>query len=224
MNSPTQILPLDEQIKVAIVDDHDAIRLGFRGACAEFGFNLLASAATVEELLTKVQSQRCDVVVLDLSLADGSIVEDNVRRILQTGAQVLIFSIGDKQNLIRAALKAGAATMVLKAQSMDELAAAITLVANGIVVNNLQTSAAIDADIDFKNANLSPREREVLGLYASGFALKQVASQLDIKLATAKEHIDRVRSKYSGVGRPASTKTDLLIRALEDGILDDGSL
>jgi len=224
MNSPTQILPLDEQIKVAIVDDHDAIRLGFRGASLEFGFNLLASAATVDELLSKIDSQRCDVVVLDLSLADGSIVEDNVRRILQTGAQVLIFSIGDKQNLIRAALKAGAATMVLKAQTMDELSSAITLVANGIVVNNLQTSAAIDADIDFKNANLSPREREVLALYASGFALKQVASQLDIKLATAKEHIDRVRSKYSGVGRPASTKTDLLIRALEDGILDDGSL
>ena len=224
MNSPTKILPLEEQIKVAIVDDHDAIRLGFRGACAEFGFNLLASAANVEELLLKVESQRCDVVVLDLSLADGSIVEDNVRRILQTGSQVLIFSIGDKQNLIRAGLKAGAATMVLKAQSMDELASAITLVANGIMVNNLQTSAAIDGDIDFKNANLSPREREVLGLYASGFALKQVASQLDIKLATAKEHIDRVRSKYSGVGRPASTKTDLLIRALEDGILDDGSL
>ena len=224
MNSPTQILPLDEQIKVAIVDDHDAIRLGFRGACQEFGFNLLASAATVDELLKKVESQRCDIVVLDLSLADGSIVEDNVFRILQTGAQVLIFSIGDKQNLIRAALKAGAATMVLKSQSMDELASAITLVANGIVVNNLQTSAAIDADVDFKDAHLSPREREVLGLYASGFALKQVASQLDIKLATAKEHIDRVRSKYSGVGRPASTKTDLLIRALEDGILDDGSL
>lgn len=218
------MLPLDEQIKVAIVDDHDAIRLGFRGACQEFGFNLLASAATVEELLAKVESQRCDIVVLDLSLADGSIVEDNVFRILQTGAQVLIFSIGDKQALIRAALKAGAATMVLKAQSMDELASAIKLVASGIVVNNLQTSAAIDADIDFKDAHLSPREREVLGLYASGFALKQVASQLDIKLATAKEHIDRVRSKYSGVGRSASTKTELLIRALEDGILDDGSL
>lgn len=224
MNAPTEILPLGEQVKVAIVDDHDAIRLGFRGACAEFGFNLVASAASVDELLGATTSERCDVVVLDLSLADGSIVEDNVRRILQTGAQVLIFSIGDKQALIRSALKAGAATMVLKSQSMDELGAAITLVAHGIVVNNLQTSAAIDGDVDFKDANLSPREREVLGLYASGFALKQVASQLDIKLATAKEHIDRVRSKYSGVGRTASTKTDLLIRALEDGILDDGSL
>ena len=224
MSSPTQILPLDEQIKVAIVDDHDAIRLGFRGACAEFGFNLLASAANVDGLLAATTSERCDVVVLDLSLADGSIVEDNVFRILQTGAQVLVFSIGDKQALIRAALKAGAATMVLKSQSMDDLASAITLVANGIVVNNLQTSAAIDGDVDFKDAHLSPREREVLGLYASGFALKQVASQLDIKLATAKEHIDRVRSKYSVVGRPASTKTELLIRALEDGILDDGSL
>ena len=136
----------------------------------------------------------------------------------------MIFSIADKQNLVRAALKAGAATLVPKAQSMQDLANAIRLVAEGVYVNNLQTTAAIDSDSDFKAAALSPREREVLSLYASGFALKQVATELNIKVSTAKEHIDRVRVKYSVVGRPASTKTDLLVRAIEDGILDESSL
>jgi len=213
-----------QEVRVAVVDDHDAIRFAFKSACADYGFEFCASAGSVNELLEKNPGIRCDVVVMDLSLADGSIVTENVTQLLKTGAQVVLFSIADKQNLIRAALKAGAATLVAKSQSMDDLASAIRLVASGVYVNTLQTAAAIDSDTEFKDAALSPREREVLSLYASGFALKQVAAELDIKVSTAKEHIDRVRSKYSQAGRSASTKTELLVRAIEDGILNEGFL
>jgi DNA-binding NarL/FixJ family response regulator len=219
-----QLRERDKPICVAIVDDHDAIRFAFKAACGEFGFEFCASAGSVTELLDKNPDIRCDVIVMDLSLADGSIVAENVTNLLKTGAQVVIFSIADKQNLVRAALKAGAATLVPKAQSMEDLASAIRLVADGVYVNTLQTAAAIDSDTEFKAANLSPREREVLSLYASGFALKQVATELNIKISTAKEHIDRVRAKYSVIGRPASTKTELLVRAIEDGILEESSL
>ena len=222
--SQLDALQIDRKICVSIVDDHDAIRLGFKGACAEAGIAVCASAATVTELLENDEVAKCDVVVLDLSLADGSQVENNVQRIVKAGPQVVLYSIADKQALIRAALRAGAATLVPKSHSMDELISAIRLVSEGIYVNNIQTTAAIDGDQDFKQADLSPREREVLSLYAAGLALKQVANALDIKLSTAKEHIDRVRSKYSSVGRVASTKTDLLLRAIEDGIIDEGSL
>jgi len=215
----------DKEVKVAIVDDHEAIRIGFKGACQEYGLHLVASAATVDELLASKDIDQCEVVVLDLSLADGSIVTDNVRALLKAGAEVVIFSIGDKKNMVRAALRAGAAALVRKSQSMQELAKTIRMIATGIVVNNTETSAVIDADTEFKDeANLSPREREVLSLYASGFALKQVAAELDISISTAKEHIDRVRAKYSGVGRTASTKTDLLIRAIEDGIIEESAI
>lgn len=221
--SQLKALDLERKLCVSIVDDHEAIRLGFKGACAENGIDLCCSASTVTDLLSQ-GTHGCDVVVLDLSLADGSIVEDNVQRIIKAGPQVVIYSIADKQSLIRAALRAGAATLVPKASSMKDLISAIRLVADGVYVNTIQTTAAIDADQDFKNANLSPREREVLSLYASGLPLKQVANALDIKLSTAKEHIDRVRTKYSTVGRVASTKTDLLLRAIEDGIIDEGLL
>jgi DNA-binding NarL/FixJ family response regulator len=136
----------DEMVTVAIVDDHDAIRLGFKGACEGYNFELKASASTVSELLEALASTVPQVIVLDLSLADGSAVEDNVQRVLATGAQVLIYSIADKRSLVRAAIKAGAAAIVPKAQSMDELANAIRLVAAGIYVNNTQTTAAIDSD------------------------------------------------------------------------------
>lgn len=213
-----------ELITVAIVDDHDAIRLGFKGACEGYNFELKASASTVSELIEALASTVPQVIVLDLSLADGSAVEDNVQRVLATGAQVLIYSIADKRNLVRAAIKAGAAAIVPKSQSMDELANAIRLVAAGVYVNNTQTTAAIDSDVEFKEAKLSPREREVLTLYASGMALKQVAFALNIKMNTAKEHIDRVRTKYADIGRPVSSKTELLLRAIEDGLMDEGSI
>jgi DNA-binding CsgD family transcriptional regulator len=115
--------------------------------------------------------------------------------------------------------KAMAAAAVAAAES-----SAVRLVADGVYVNNTQTTAAIDSDLDFKEAKLSPREREVLTLYASGMALKQVAFTLNIKMNTAKEHIDRVRTKYADIGRPVSSKTELLLRAIEDGLIDGSSI
>lgn len=220
-----QHLQLNQPVCVAIVDDHDAVRFGMKGACEEAGFTFCGGAGTVAELLAARQPLSCDVVVLDLSLADGSHVENNVRNLIEAGAQVLVFSIADKAALVAAALKAGAAGVVKKSQSMAELVANIQLVANGVYVNSPEAAAAIDADSAFKEqANLSPREREVLALYASGFALKQVAFELGVGYSTVKEHIDRVRSKYSNVGRPAGTKTELYLRAVEDGLIDGDSL
>jgi DNA-binding NarL/FixJ family response regulator len=218
-------LQITQPVCVAIVDDHDAVRFGLRGACDEVGFVFCGGAGTVAELLETRNPLDCDVVVLDLSLADGSQVETNVKAIIEAGAQVLVFSIADKAALVSAALRAGAAGVVKKSQSMAELIKNIQLVANGVYVNSTEAAAAIDADSKFKEqANLSPRERQVLALYASGFALKQVAFELGVSNSTVKEHIDRVRTKYSSIGRQAGTKTELYLRAVEDGVIDGDSL
>ena len=218
-------LQVAHPVCVAIVDDHDAVRFGLRGACEEADFTFCGGAGTVAELLASRNPLNCDVVVLDLSLADGSHVENNVKTIIEAGAQVLVFSIADKAALVSAALRAGAAGVVKKSQSMADLVNNIQLVANGVYVNSPEAAAAIDADSNFKEqANLSPRERQVLALYASGFALKQVAFELGVGYSTVKEHIDRVRSKYSNIGRPAGTKTELYLRAVEDGLIDGESL
>jgi DNA-binding NarL/FixJ family response regulator len=223
--SATSHLEVLHPVCVAIVDDHDAVRLGLRGACDEAGFTFCGGAGTVAELLATRNPLNCDVVVLDLSLADGSQVENNVKVIIEAGAQVLVFSIADKAALVSAALRAGAAGVVKKSQSMADLIKNIQLVANGVYVNSPEAAAAIDADAHFiEQANLSPRERQVLALYASGFALKQVAFELGVGYSTVKEHIDRVRSKYSSIGRPAGTKTELYLRAVEDGLIDGDSL
>lgn len=211
----------EETVTVAIVDDHDAIRFGFKSACPTFNFDLLADAPTVPSCLEALGERTPQVAVLDLSLADGSSVRENVSAFVERGIQVLVYSIGDKSALIRAAIQAGAADVVTKSQSMEDLAKAIYLVSHGYYINNLQTTAAIDADLEFKDAKLSDREREVLSLYASGLTQKQVAFELGVAPTTVKEHIDRVRTKYANVGRPVTDKTDFLKRAAEDGLISD---
>ena len=209
-------------ITVAIVDDHEAIRLGFEAGCKKFGCKLVGSAATVNELLEKLTSPP-QVVVLDLSLADSSSPAENVRKVIEFGSKVLIFSIADRKQQVRAAIEEGAEALVAKSQGMDELFECINLVANGIKVNTAETVAAIDTDQEFK-AKLTDRELEVLRMYASGLTLKQVAYELKLSKYTVKEHIDRVREKYSKAGRPAPGKPELLIRLLEDGLMGEDLL
>jgi DNA-binding NarL/FixJ family response regulator len=214
----------NQEVSVIIVDDHEAIRLALATVCDQNNFKLLASTESVAEALNLCSGKLPDVAVLDLSLSDGSKVEENVKHLVEKGIAVLVFSIADKAHLVRDALKAGAAALVPKSHSMSELVETIRMAATGMLVNNLQTTAAIDADQEFTSAKLSPREQEVLFLYASGLALKQVAYSLNITVSTAKEHIDRVRNKYATIGRPAVNKTELLLRAIEDGLIEEGNL
>ena len=93
-------------------------------------------------------------------------------------------------------------------------------IADGKPVITKELAAAIDGDVEFSRAALSPRERETLRLYASGFAQVQVARRMGIKQSAVKTNIDRIREKYARIGRPAPTKIDLRIRAIEDGLVD----
>ena len=207
------------KIRVAVVDDHESVRLGLKAAFLDEGFDFLIAAATVSELVAGLGTRECDVVVLDLSLGDGSTVTDNVKNVQATGSAVLVHSIADRVASVREALAAGAAGVIPKSSAMRVVIAAAATVARGDVLNNLEWASAIDADREFAKAQLGRREREILHLYASGLPLKLAAEQLGIGYSTAREYLDRIRSKYVEVGRPAPTKVDLLRRAVEDGIL-----
>ncbi|MBC7724676.1 MAG: response regulator transcription factor [Burkholderiaceae bacterium] len=208
-----------QSVRVAVVDDHEAVRLGLKAACIDAGFEFVVAAASVGEFVETLAGRECDVVVLDLSLGDGSSVTDNVKRVQAIGAAVLIHSIADRVASVREALAAGAAGVIPKSSAMKTVMSAVETVAHGEVLNNLEWATAIDADSDFAKAQLGRREREILHLYASGFPLKLAAQQLGIGYSTAREYLDRIRMKYVEVGRPAPTKVDLLRRAVEDGIL-----
>lgn len=211
--------PAHSALRVAVVDDHESVRLGLKTAFTDEGYEFVLAAATVQELVDGLAGREVDVVVLDLSLGDGSTVTDNVKRVQATGSAVLVHSIADRVASVREALAAGAAGVIPKSSATRTVIAAAASVARGEVLNNLEWASAIDADRDFAKAQLGRREREILHLYASGLPLKLAAQQLGIGYSTAREYLDRIRVKYVEVGRPAPTKVDLLRRAVEDGIL-----
>jgi DNA-binding NarL/FixJ family response regulator len=211
--------------RVAFVDDHESVRLGVEAACARTGTtDVIFSGATVDEYLARRRQKgadRADVVVLDLTLGDGTTVTENVSRLVDDGSAVIIYSVADRPAAVREALQAGAAGVISKASPVDDVISAIATVAAGDVLNTVEWASAIEGDRAFADAQLSTREREVLKLYATGLPLKIVADRLGIAFSTAKENITRIRIKYVDVGRPAPTKVDLLRRALEDGLLEE---
>lgn len=211
--------------RVALIDDHESVRLGLEAACLRSGTkHVVFSGSTVTEYLgwrSESGAPPADVVVLDLTLGDGTTVTENVSALVRDGSSVIIHSVADRPAAVREALAAGAAGVVSKSSAIDEVMAAVSTVARGELLNNVEWASAVEGDRDFADAQLSAREREVLRLYAAGLPLKVVAERLGVAFSTAKENITRVRLKYVEVGRPAPTKVDLLRRAMEDGILSE---
>jgi DNA-binding NarL/FixJ family response regulator len=211
--------------RVALIDDHESVRLGLEAACLRSGtMEVVFSGNNVTEYLNwrgASKAPPADVVVLDLTLGDGTTVTENVTALVRDGSSVIIHSVADRPAAVREALAAGAAGVVSKSSAIDEVMAAVRTVARGELLNNVEWASAVEGDRDFADAQLSAREREVLRLYAAGLPLKVVAERLGVAFSTAKENITRVRLKYVEVGRPAPTKVDLLRRAMEDGILAD---
>ena len=209
--------------RVAFIDDHESVRLGLQSACQRDGaFVVVFSGSSVLGYLdwrTFGAAAPADVVVLDLTLGDGTTVTENVHRLTADGSSVIIHSVADRPAVVREALAAGAAGVISKASPIGDVIAAIHTVARGEPLNNVEWASAVEGDRAFANAALSARERDVLRLYAAGLPLKVVAERLGIAYSTAKENITRVRVKYVEVGRPAPTKVDLLRRAMEDGLL-----
>lgn len=206
--------------RVALIDDHEIVVRGFAGLFATLpGIQVVATVATVTELLEELGETPADLVILDLRLSDGSTVTGNVDRLRATGAAVLAFTGGDDAGLMRAAARSGVLGVVRKSEPTDVLLDAVTRAAAGDTIASTEWAAALDGDPDLSDAGLSPREREVLSLYAAGAKAPLVASHTGLSELTVVDYIRRVRSKYERVGRPANTKIDLYKRALEDGIL-----
>jgi len=207
---------------VALIDDHESVRIGLSASLEGAGFDVVFAGAGVGEYLERRRNAAmppADVVVLDLTLGDGTTVTENVTRLVTDGSSVVIHSVADRPAAVREALAAGAAGVISKSSPLDDVIAAVRTVARGEALNNVEWASAVQGDRAFADASLSTREREVLRLYATGLPLKAVAERLGVAYSTAKENITRIRVKYVEVGRPAPTKVDLLRRAMEDGIV-----
>ncbi|MEQ1736290.1 MAG: response regulator transcription factor [Rhodoglobus sp.] len=205
-------------LRIAHVDDHETVQLGFASLLTgQSDLELVASVTAIDDLLADLSD--IDLVVLDIRLSDGSTVERNLAVLRAHGARVLAFTAADNPADLRAASRGGVLGIVRKSESRDVILDAVRNAAQGIIVTTTEWAAALDADPLLGSAGLSPKEQEVLALYASGDKSVTVAYRAGLSAATVAEYVRRIRYKYAMVGRPAHTKVDLYKRAVEDGIL-----
>ncbi|WP_327119588.1 response regulator transcription factor [Nocardia sp. NBC_01730] len=207
--------------RIGLVEDHESVAIGLAAMLApEPDLDLVLASGTVPDLLTAVDgAPQLDLVVLDLRLADGSTPEDNVRALRDRGIEVLVFTGADNVFLVRSAARAGVLGVVRKSEDVPTVVAAVRRAASGEQVVTTDWAAAIDGDPQLSDVGLSPRQEEVLTLYASGEKASRVARLTGLSEQTVNDYLGRIRQKYADAGRPAPTKTDLYKRAVEDGWL-----
>ncbi|MFZ2528887.1 MAG: LuxR C-terminal-related transcriptional regulator [Rhodococcus sp. (in: high G+C Gram-positive bacteria)] len=204
--------------RIGVVEDHASVVAGLSTLLrAAPDLEMVAGAATVTRLLAETTD--LDLVVLDLRLEDGSSPTANVDLLTAAGIPALVFTGGEEPHLVRLAAAAGVLGVVRKSESNDMLLNAIRAAVRGETVATTDWAAAIDGDPSIESVGLSPRQRQVLELYASGESTTRVARIAGLKESTVTDYVRRIRVRYAEAGRPAPTRMELYKRALEDGYL-----
>jgi DNA-binding NarL/FixJ family response regulator len=201
--------------RVLLVDDHAMFRSGVR---AELGtrVDVVGEAGSPAEAIAAIRGSKPDVVLLDVHMPDGgglavleAIAPD------QPEVRFLALSVSDAAEDVIALIRAGARGYVTKTISADDLAAAITRVADGDVVFSPRLAgfvldafrdAPVAPSIDPNFDQLTPREREVMRLLARGYAYKEIAAELFISIKTVETHASNVLRKLQLSSRHQLTR------------------
>ena len=201
---------------LGVVEDHGIWVCGLQQALRDADIDVMVShAEAVDELLCG--ASRPDLVVLDLLLRDASSPADNIAQLRAAGLPVLVITSGERPDLVREAAQAGVLGVVRKSESDKTIVASITAALRGEMVGSVDWAAAVDGDAEFV-PHLSPREREVLALWASGETASGVAETLGISVNSVNKHLQRIRDKYEQAGQPARTKSELRDAAQRRGL------
>lgn len=195
-------------IRVALVDDQELVRTGFRMVLeAQPDMTVVGEAADGVEAVALASSGRADVMVMDVRMPrlDGVAA---TRQICAAGdrPRVLMLTTFDLDEYAFAALKAGASGFLLKDVPPHELLFAIRSVHSGdAVVAPSTTRRLIDrfvpllpgagAEAPPDLAELTEREREVLVHVAAGLSNAEIAARLVVAEATIKTHVGRILAK-----------------------------
>lgn len=202
---------------VVLVDDHELIRQGLRRAFERTGdFTVAGEAGTVAEAMQVIRSSRPDVVIFDVRLPDGSGL-DAAKKVREAhpamGIVVLTMYAGDDQ--LFGALEAGASAFVPKdAPAEDVISAARHAAVSPRAFTANDLAGAMQRRLTPSGPQLSPREREVLGLLADGLGVAAISKQLYISESTTKTHISKVYEKLG-----AGNRAQALMTAMRLGLI-----
>jgi DNA-binding NarL/FixJ family response regulator len=191
-----------------VADDHPLMLTGVVARLSvEEDIRVVGRATSCQELLTTVRDQMPDVVVADVTMGDGSVLDvlDALAR-AAPGARVLLLSATDDPAAVSTALERGAAGFLSKETDSDALAVHVRDVAAGKTVLDARSAAAVAARLrDPAPAEaLSAREVEVLRLVAEGKSNPEIGKALFVAASTVKTHLERAYAKLGVSDRAAA--------------------
>lgn len=203
----------------AIVEDHADLRNSWRLLIEDGTKNRCVGAfATAESALEALPALRPDLVLMDINLPGMSGIEATriLKELLPT-LQILILTVYEEPEKIFAALEAGAAGYLLKRSPPDKLLEAVDNLRDGgspmsnevarMVVQSFRkpTRTPLAAQ-----ANLTPREEEILSLLAKGHSSKEISTKLFISIHTAHTHLKHIYEKLH-----VRSRTEAVLKYME---------
>jgi len=217
-------------IRVAIADDQQLIRGGFRSLLeSESDIEVVGEAGTGVEAVALVTAQRPDVVLMDIRMPDGDglwATEQIAADAALAGTHIVIVTTFELDEYVGQAIRAGASGFLVKDTEPVELIRAVRVVAGGEALLSPGVTKRLleriagglsEAPDTTQLSVLTDREREVLGLVGLGLTNDEIGRELFLSPLTAKTHVSRIMSKLS-----ARDRVQLVVVAYETGLVRPG--
>jgi DNA-binding NarL/FixJ family response regulator len=218
-------------IRLLIVDDQELVRTGFRLFLeTQEDLEVVGEAADGAEAIQRARQLRPDVVLMDIRMPRMDGVEATAhlaRADIEPRPRVLVLTTFDLDEYVFGALRAGAAGFLLKDAPRDRLLEAIRVVHGGDALLSPSITRRLVEDFASRSdpleppsavlAQLTPRERQVLGLVARGYSNNEIAQQLVVTEATVKSHVGSVLMKLG-----LRDRVHAVVFAYEHGIVVAG--
>jgi len=219
-------------IRILICDDQALVRAGFKLILdAEDDLEVIAEAGDGDEALELVDTEKPDVVLMDVRMPKMSGIEATGRITADTGEEgpkVLILTTFDLDEYVYEALRAGASGFLLKDVPAEQLVAGIRVVAEGeallapsitkrLIEDFTRAAAPVESQPAALDA-LTARELEVFKLLARGMSNAEIAQSLVVGDTTVKTHVARILMKLD-----LRDRVQAVVLAYESGIVQPGA-
>jgi two-component system invasion response regulator UvrY len=209
-------------IRILIADDHPILRRGLKEILVrELEGATCGEAGNAQQVLSEVQSQDWDLVILDVTMPGRSGL-DVLRdlRGLRPKLPVLVLSMHPEDQLGKRALKGGASGYMNKESAPEELIKAVRKVLEGSVYVSPALAERLVLDLR-ENAGrpfheaLSEREFEVMRMLASGKTVTEIADELHLSVPTVSTHRAHILAKMN-----MTTTAALISYAVRNRLVD----
>jgi DNA-binding NarL/FixJ family response regulator len=191
--------------RILIADDHPIFRFGLRSLLGSHeGWQVCGEAADGRDTVEKYRQFKPDLVILDICMPRLNGM-DAARQILKHNPDqlILVLTAVDSEHVVRECLEAGIRGWVFKSDSSEDLMTAVeALQRHTSIFSSRVTDLIMDSYKRHRASpapgnvtRLSPREREVVQLVSEGKASKEIATILNVSLATAETHRSNILRK-----------------------------